>query len=106
MFRRLLPVAVILAAGCGKTPPPDDTKPGAGGDLAKLGLLAGVAGVITAAVFHRPAAEAPAPPVQAAVSAQPPRVTGAVPAPRPVAAARPRPEVEARAVSRPADEEE
>jgi phosphate ABC transporter phosphate-binding protein len=35
MFRRILPVAVILAAGCGKTPPPDDTKP-ASGDLAKL----------------------------------------------------------------------
>ncbi|MFO0797060.1 MAG: hypothetical protein U0804_06250 [Gemmataceae bacterium] len=77
---------------------------------AKLGLLAGVAGVITAAVFHRPEIEAPAPPVQAAVTAQPPRVTGAVPAPRPVAAAapaaRPRPEVEARAVSRPADDDD
>jgi hypothetical protein len=72
---------------------------------AKLGLLAGVAGVITAAVFHRPAVEAPAPPAQAAVSAQPPRVTGAVPAPRPVAAGT-RPEVEARAVSRPADDDE
>ena len=72
---------------------------------AKLGLLAGVDGVITAAVFHRPAVDAPAPPVQAAVSAQPPRVTGAVPAPRPAAAST-RPEVEARAVSRPADEEE
>jgi hypothetical protein len=72
---------------------------------AKLGLLAGVAGVITAAVFHRPAAEAPAPPVQAAVSAQPPRVAGAVPAPRPVATST-RPEIEARAVSRPADDEE
>ncbi|QDU18225.1 hypothetical protein [Urbifossiella limnaea] len=74
---------------------------------AKLGLLAGVAGVITAAVFHRPAADVPAAPVQAAVTAQPPRVTGAVPAPRPVAAAaRPRPEVEARAVSRPADDDD
>jgi len=72
---------------------------------AKLGLLAGVAGVITAAVFRRPAADAPAPPVQAAVSAQPPRVTGAVPPPRPVAA-NPRPEIEARAVSRPADDDD
>lgn len=73
---------------------------------AKLGLLAGVAGVITAAVFHRPAADAPAPPVQAAVSAQPPRVTGAVPPPRPAAAPVTRPEVEARAVSRPVEDDE
>ncbi len=72
---------------------------------AKLGLLAGIAGVITAAVFHRPAVEAPAPPVQAAVSAQPPRVTGAVPPPRPAAASG-RPGVEARAVSRTADDDE
>jgi hypothetical protein len=72
---------------------------------AKLGLLAGVAGVVTAAVFHRPPAEAPAPPAQAVVSAQPaapPRVAGAVPAPRAAAW----PEIEARAVSRAADEDD
>ncbi|HEX4612943.1 MAG TPA: hypothetical protein VH092_32435 [Urbifossiella sp.] len=75
---------------------------------AKLGLLAGVAGVVTAAVFHRPAAEPPAPPVQAAVAAQPanpPRVAGAVPPPRPAAASR-RPEIDARPVSRTADDDE
>ena len=35
MFRRLLPVAVLVAAGCGKAPPPDDPKP-ATGELTKL----------------------------------------------------------------------
>ncbi len=77
---------------------------------AKLGLLAGVAGVVTAAVYHRPTAEAPAPPAQAVVSAQPaapPRVAGAVPAPRVVGATpAPRPAVEARAVSRVVDDED
>jgi hypothetical protein len=75
---------------------------------AKLGLLAGVAGVVAAAVLYQPTGGAPAPPVQAAVSAQPanpPRVAGAVPPPRPAAASR-RPEIDARAVSRVADDEE
>ena len=70
---------------------------------AKLGLLAGVAGVLTAAVFHRPAADPPAPPVQAAVAAQPAR--GAVPPPRPAAASG-RPEVVGTAVSRTTDDDE
>jgi phosphate transport system substrate-binding protein len=36
MIRRLLPAAVLLAAGCGKAAPPDDTKPATGGEFAKL----------------------------------------------------------------------
>jgi phosphate ABC transporter phosphate-binding protein len=35
MFRRLLPVIVLAAAGCGKAPPPDDPKP-ATGEMTKL----------------------------------------------------------------------
>jgi len=36
MFRLLLPVAVLVAAGCSKAPPPDDPKPAATGELARL----------------------------------------------------------------------
>ncbi len=37
MFRRLLPVAVLVAAGCGKAPPPDDTRDRVPtGELAKV----------------------------------------------------------------------
>ncbi len=35
MFRRILPVAVLVAAGCGKAPPPDVVAPAAG-EFAKL----------------------------------------------------------------------
>jgi hypothetical protein len=69
---------------------------------AKLGLLAGVAGVVTAAFFHRTPVETPAPPVQTATSVQPanpPRVAGAV------RATPARPEVSAVPVSRSVDED-
>lgn len=72
---------------------------------AKLGLLAGVAGVVAAAVFHRPSVDPPAPPAQAAVavqSASPPRITGAVPPPRPS----PRAEIDARPVSRTVEDDD
>jgi phosphate ABC transporter phosphate-binding protein len=36
MFRRLLPVAVLVAAGCGKTAPPDEPRGAGNGELTKL----------------------------------------------------------------------
>ena len=72
---------------------------------AKLGLLAGVAGVVAAAVFHRPSVDPPLPPAQAAVAVQstaPPRVAGAVPSPR----ATPRAEIDARPVSRTVEDDD